>query len=85
MYSDTQKQVVENFHFNQGRTLAHSIRTLGYPTKITLRAWIDEASPVSTKRCNTHKYIVRISKDKQKQAVIDHIFHCIAYLMNNKR
>ena len=70
-YSDEQKRLAVEYYFNHGRTLAHTIRTLGYPSKITLRSWIDEASPVSTKRCNTSKYTVRYSQDKKKQAVFD--------------
>ena len=69
-YSDEQKRLAVEYYFNHGRTLAHTIRTLGYPSKITLRSWIDEASPVSTKRCNTSKYTVRYSQDKKETSSI---------------
>ncbi len=70
-YSDEQKKIAVDHYFEHGKSLANTIRKLGYPTKVTLRSWIDEVSPVSTKRCDTGKYVVRYPYSKKKQAVYD--------------
>lgn len=44
---------------------------LGYPTKMTLRGWIDEESPISTKHCDTNKYMIRYPEEVKKEAVLE--------------
>lgn len=72
LYSyEKRKQAVE-YYMNHGKSLANTIRKLGYPTQITLRSWISEIYPDSKKRCDTHKYKIRYSYAKKKQVVLDH-------------
>ena len=44
-YSDEQKKVAVDHYLNSDRCLAGTLKTLGYPCRDTLAAWIDELHP----------------------------------------
>lgn len=71
IYSDEQIHIAVKYYFEHGKSLAQTIRVLGYPSKMTLRGWIDEESPISTKRCDTNKYMIRYSEEEKKEAVLE--------------
>ena len=66
-YSDEQKNLAVMYYFEHGKMLSSVIRVLGYPSRITLRSWINEVSPLSTKSCDTRKYTVRYSQEKRNR------------------
>ncbi|NBK99047.1 MAG: transposase [Erysipelotrichia bacterium] len=71
IYSDEQKKLAIDYSLNHGKTLANTIRHLGYPSRIALSSWIKSTSLFLGKSCDTSKYKVRFSYNKRKQAVFD--------------
>lgn len=45
LYEDEDKRRAVEHYYEQGHCLAHTIRTLGYPSRETLNVWIDELRP----------------------------------------
>ncbi|HFV7947312.1 TPA: transposase, partial [Escherichia coli] len=44
-YTDEQKQRAVDHYIEQGYCLSHTIRSLGYPSREALRAWIRDLRP----------------------------------------
>ena len=53
-YSNEQKKVAVQHYLNYGRCLAGTLKTLGYPRRNTLAAWVYELYP-ETRRCVVSK------------------------------
>ncbi|WP_312072372.1 transposase [Anaerotignum propionicum] len=71
IYSDEQKKLAIDYYLNHGKSLATTIRHLGYPSRIALSSWIKSTSLFLGKSCDTSKYKVRFSFNKRKQAVFN--------------
>ncbi|NLU25404.1 MAG: hypothetical protein GXW99_12010 [Clostridiales bacterium] len=44
-YSAEQKQAVLSFYTEHGRNITYTIKTLGYPSTMLFKMWLDEAFP----------------------------------------
>ena len=66
-YTDEQKRIAVEHYLSHGRSLARTMRNLGYPSSPTLVAWIEELAPESRKRF----YPIECSYEQKKAAVID--------------
>jgi transposase-like protein len=69
-YSDEQKKVVIDHYLSHGRCAAATLQALGYPSRETLAAWIEELCPESRKRI-VGRAVASVSKSqKVKQAAV---------------
>lgn len=49
-YSDEEKRGAVDYYLEHGRSLARTIRAMGYPSRETLGSWIDELAPGQRRR-----------------------------------
>ena len=60
-----------NHYLEHGRCIARTCRMLGYPSRHTLRGWIDEYAPGYRKASNSGGVVIQYSQEQKKVAVID--------------
>lgn len=70
-YSTEQKQAALSFYTEHGRSIAYTIKTLGYPSTTLFKMWLNEAFPDRKKRCVSGGAMVEYSQETKQQAVID--------------
>lgn len=71
-YSDEQKRIAVDHYLQNGRCLAWTIKSLGYPGREKLSAWIDEYQPGDRRRVHTGNSNGTTRSEQQKRtAVID--------------
>jgi transposase-like protein len=72
-YSIEQKRAAVDYYLNHGKSLARTVRKLGYPSKQGLRAWIDELAPGRRKisKPMTGADDVEYAYEQKRDAVID--------------
>jgi putative transposase len=69
-YSDQQKEVAARHYLNYVRCLAGTLKTLGYPCRDTLAAWLDELRPETRKNVfGKAKSVLRPPELKQAAAI----------------
>ena len=44
-YTNEEKQKAVDFYLEHGKQIGYTIQTLGYPSRTTLKLWIDELAP----------------------------------------
>lgn len=44
-FSEEEKQKAVDFYLEHGKQIGYTIQTLGYPSRTTLKLWIDELAP----------------------------------------
>jgi putative transposase len=64
-------QVAVNYYLNQGRNISRTIRSVGYPSKHTLKEWIDKLAPSERKIRIKRRTTVQYSQEHKKDAVIE--------------
>lgn len=70
-YNDEQKRRAVDHYVEQGHCLIHTVRSLGYPSRETLRAWIRELRPELGKTiAGSSSPIIVLSRGERLQAVI---------------
>lgn len=70
-YNDEQKRRAVDHYVEQGHCLIHTIRSLGYPSRETLRAWIRELRPeLGRTIAGSSSPIIAWSRGERQQAVI---------------
>lgn len=70
-YNDEQKRRAVDDYVEQGHCLVHTIRSLGYPCRETLRAWIRELRPeLGRTIAGSSSPIIAWSRGERQQAVI---------------
>ena len=70
-YSDEQKQVAVEHYLNHGRCIAGTVKAIGYPSRDTFAAWIDELLPEARHRVVCKAGGVLHSPEVKQAAVID--------------
>lgn len=72
-YSDQQKQAAVDHYLQHGRNLQRTVNALGYPNRVTLRQWLDEAVPHMRRRCTgkAGQNKVKLTRRQKEQAVKD--------------
>lgn len=70
-YTSEQIQVAVNYYLEHGRSIARTIKAVGYPTKETLKGWVDELAPGKRKVRIKRSPIVQFSKGQKREAVVE--------------
>jgi transposase InsO family protein/transposase-like protein len=72
-YTEEQKRNAVDYYLKHGKSLARTVRTMGYPTKQALRFWVDELAPDQRKvfRTMTKESKPEVTFEQKKSAVID--------------
>ena len=70
-YSHEQKKKAVDHYLDHGRCISQTIRTVGYPSRPTMRLWIDELFPGKRIMFVRSANNVRYSCEQKKQAVIE--------------
>jgi len=70
-YTSAQMKVAVNYYLEHGRSNSRTIREVGYPTKETLKGWIDELAPSERKVHMRRGAVVQFSQKQKKDAVIE--------------
>ena len=69
-FSPEQKQIAVEYYFEHGRSLAGTVRALGYPSRTLLATWIDELQPGLRKVPIKPGSAVSFSEEQKQRAVI---------------
>lgn len=67
IYTQQQKQAAGDHYLEHGRSLARTVRALGYPSRRVLSGWCEELVPKQRKRSGNR---VQFSHKQKKDAVI---------------
>lgn len=72
-YSDEEKRGAVDYYLEHGRSLARTIRAMGYPSRETLGSWIDELAPGKRRRRgpNPEKGVLPIETKVQAVAELE--------------
>ena len=70
-YTPEQMQAAVDYYLNHGRSVSRTVRTVGYPSRATLREWIDELAPGKRKSNIKRSSGVQFSEEQKKSAVIE--------------
>ena len=72
-YSKEQKIAAVDFFLKHGRSISRTRKSMGYPSRITLRVWIDELAPGERKMLTSSSQHRKapVSIEEKKAAVID--------------
>ena len=69
-YTLEQMQDAVSYYLEHGRNISRTVRKVGYPSRETLRLWIDELAPGKGKARIKRGAVVKFSQEKKKEAVI---------------
>jgi putative transposase len=70
-YTLEQMQIAVNYYLNHGRNISRTIRSVGYPSKRTLKEWINELAPSERKVRIKRRATVQYSQEQKKDVVIE--------------
>jgi len=70
-HSEHQMKIVVIYYQEHGRSISRTIRAFGYPSRETLRGWIDELAPEERKTRIKRSVAVQFSQEQKKEAVIE--------------
>ncbi len=69
-YTIEKKQVAVSYYLEHGKSVARTIRKLGYPSRPELDKWISELVPDQKRHCRSGGAVVQYSREQKEQAVI---------------
>ena len=71
-YTKEQRKVAVDHFLQHGRCYSHTMKTLGYPSRTQLKAWVEEEAPdAASHYCKKSSSLVHLNPEDKKQAVID--------------
>lgn len=70
-YTPAQMKIAVNYYLEHGRNISRTVRAIGYPSRETLSAWIDEIAPDERKARIIRGAVVQFSQEQKKDAVIE--------------
>lgn len=70
-YTSMQKKAAVEHFLEHGRSIARTIKALGYPHRETLREWIDEIAPNERKVCVKNHAMIKYTYEQKKEAVVE--------------
>jgi transposase-like protein len=72
-YTNQQKRDAVDYYLEHGKSLARTVKAMGYPTKEALRVWVDDLAPAQRKvfKGMTKKGKPDVTFEQKKSAVID--------------
>lgn len=59
-------QVAVNYYLEHGRSITRTIRAIGYPSRDTLKEWIDKLIPGERKVSIKRSAVVKFTQDQKK-------------------
>jgi len=68
-YTEAQKEQAIKYYSEHGRSVARTVRALGYPNRDTMFQWLDEAFPNRKKCCISKNALIEFPPEKKEQAV----------------
>ena len=69
-YSQEEKQVAVEYYIEHGKSVARTVKNLGYPCRPVLDKWIVEIAPMQKKHCRSGGSLVKYTRKQKEQAVI---------------
>ena len=69
-YTPEQMQAAVDYYLNHGRSISRTVRVVGYPSRGTLRKWIDELAPGKRKSNIKRSTGMRFCEEQKRKAVI---------------
>ena len=73
-FSAKQKRAAVEHYLEHGRSIARTIKALGYPHRETLRLWINEIAPNESKVCVKSHAMIKYTYEQKKEAVVELCF-----------
>ena len=70
-YNNEQRRIALEHYVEHGRSIAYTVKCLGYPSRGQLLAWIREEFPQERPSCRSGQSLVNLSQRKKEDAVID--------------
>jgi transposase InsO family protein/transposase-like protein len=70
-YAEEQKIKAVTYYLEHGRNITRTIRHVGYPTRETLRLWIDELAPGERKVFSKRQNLIKFSCTQKEAAVVE--------------
>ena len=70
-YTFEEMQTAVDYYLNHGRSISRTVRAVGYPSRATLRKWIDELAPGERKINVRRSTGIKLSQEQTKRAVIE--------------
>lgn len=70
-FAEDQMNVAVSYYLEHGRSITRTIRAVGYPSRGTLKGWIEELAPGERKARMKRSGVVQFSQEQKKDAVIE--------------
>lgn len=70
-FTQEQMRVAVHYYLEHGKNIARTVRKIGYPSRETLRLWINEMVPEERKIRISNCGMVQLTKEQKKDAVLD--------------
>jgi putative transposase len=70
-YSDEQRKAAVQYYVEHGRSKSGTVKSLGYPTRQQLTAWIKQDLPDEVRSCTQSQSLVHLSKEQKEQVAIE--------------
>lgn len=70
-YTEHQMWAAVNYYLEHGHSITRTVRAVGYPSRDTLKGWIDELAPGEHKTRMIRSSVVQFSQEQKKDAVIE--------------
>lgn len=70
-YTEAQMRAAVSYYLEHGRNITRTVRAVGYPSRETLRVWIEELAPEERKARMRRSGVVQFSKEQKQDAVIE--------------
>jgi len=70
-FTEDQMNVAVSYYLEHGRNITRTIKAVGYPSRATLKGWLDELAPGEHKTRIIRSGVVQFSQEQKKDAVIE--------------
>ena len=71
LYTQQQMEAAVKYYLEHGRNISRTVRAVGYPSRETLRAWIDQLAPGEGKARVKRSGVVQFSQEQKQDAVVE--------------
>ncbi len=70
-FSDEQRRIALEHYVEHGRSITYTVKSLGYPSRGQLLAWIREVFPNERPSCRNGQSLVNLSQKEKEEAVVE--------------
>ena len=71
LYTQQQMEAAVNYYLEHGRNISRTVRAVGYPSRETLRVWVDQLAPGEGKPRVKRSGVVQFSQEQKHDAVVE--------------